>query len=198
MQGFFPLLTLPSICFKQSKSFPSGLVVKNPSANAGDAGLIPGSGRSPGVGNGNPLQFSCQGNPIHRGAWRATVHGITESDMTKHTHTCKLLFRLKCRNYFSSEGISISHNVTNLKCCHDTCACMLSHFSHVSATMDYSPPGSCLQDFPGKDTGMGWHALLPGIMLTQGSNPGLLHCRQIVPSEPSSKHIHDTYTNLKL
>ena len=52
--------------------------------------------------------------------------------MTKHTHTCKLLFRLKCTNYFSSEGISISHNVTNLKCCHDTCACMLSHFSHVS------------------------------------------------------------------
>ena len=51
-------------------------------ANAGDAVLIPGSGRSSREGNGNPLQHSCLGNPIDRGAWRATVHGVTkESDM---------------------------------------------------------------------------------------------------------------------
>ena len=51
--------------------------------NAGDAGSIPGSGRSPGEGNDNPLQYSCLGNPMDRGAWQATVHGITkESDMT--------------------------------------------------------------------------------------------------------------------
>ena len=43
--------------------------------NAGDTGLIPGSGRSPGKGNGNPLQYSCLENPMDRGAWRATVHG---------------------------------------------------------------------------------------------------------------------------
>ena len=58
------------------------LVVKNPPANAGDArdvGLIPGSGRSPGVGNGNPFQYSCLENSMDRGAWRATVHGITKS-----------------------------------------------------------------------------------------------------------------------
>ena len=54
-------------------------MVKNPPANGGDTGLIPGSGRSPGVGNGNPLQFSCLGNPIVRGAWWATVHGVTKS-----------------------------------------------------------------------------------------------------------------------
>ena len=48
--------------------------------NAGDGDLIPGSGRSPGVGNGNPLQFSCLGNSMDRGAWRATVHGVAESD----------------------------------------------------------------------------------------------------------------------
>ena len=57
-------------------------VVKNPSVNAGDArdvGLIPGSGRSPGVGNGNTLQDSCLENAMDRGAWRATVHGVTES-----------------------------------------------------------------------------------------------------------------------
>ena len=55
---------------------PGVSVVKNPSANAGDTGLIPGSGRSPGRGNGNPLQYSCPENPMDRGAWRATVHGV--------------------------------------------------------------------------------------------------------------------------
>ena len=48
--------------------FPGGSVVKNPPVNAGDAGLIPGSGRSPGEGNGNPLQYSCLENPMDRGA----------------------------------------------------------------------------------------------------------------------------------
>ena len=60
-------------------------MVKNPPANAGDsgdAGLIPGSGRSPGGGNGNPLQYSCLGNPMGREAWWATIHEVTELDMT--------------------------------------------------------------------------------------------------------------------
>ena len=61
--------------------FPGGSVVKNPPANAGDAGSIPGSGRSPGVGNGNPLQYSCLGNPMDRGAWWAIVHRITKSQV---------------------------------------------------------------------------------------------------------------------
>ena len=54
-------------------------MVKNLPANAGDAGLILGSGRSPGVGNGNPLQYPCQGNPMDRGALWATVHGVSKS-----------------------------------------------------------------------------------------------------------------------
>ena len=54
------------------------LVAKNPPANA-DVGSIPGSGRSPGEGNGNPLQYSCLENPIDRGAWRAIVHGVAKS-----------------------------------------------------------------------------------------------------------------------
>ena len=57
--------------------FPGGSVVKNPPANAGDSGSIPGSGRSPGEENGNPLQCSCLGNAMDRGAWWATVHGVT-------------------------------------------------------------------------------------------------------------------------
>ena len=60
-------------------SFPDGSVVKNPPANAGDTGLIPGSERSPGEGNGNPFQYSCLGNPTDRGAWRATVHAVAKS-----------------------------------------------------------------------------------------------------------------------
>ena len=63
--------------------FPSGSAVKNLPANVGDAGLILGSGRCPGEGNDNPLQYSCLGNPMDREAWRATVHGVTkESYMT--------------------------------------------------------------------------------------------------------------------
>ena len=57
-------------------------MVKNPPANAGDAGLIPRWGRSSGEGNGNPLQYSCLGYPIDRGAWWATVHGVAEESDT--------------------------------------------------------------------------------------------------------------------
>ena len=64
--------------------FASGSAVKNPPANAGDAALIPGSPRLPAGGNGNLLQYSCLGNPLDRGAWQATVHGISkESSRTQ-------------------------------------------------------------------------------------------------------------------
>ena len=53
-------------------------MVKNLPANAGDKGLIPGSGRSPGEGNGNSLQYSCLGNPMDRGAWWIAVHGVVK------------------------------------------------------------------------------------------------------------------------
>ena len=63
---------------------------KESAYNAGDPGSIPGSGRSPGEGNGNPLLYSCLENPMDRGAWRATVHGVTQNcyqsgDMTEAT-----------------------------------------------------------------------------------------------------------------
>ena len=65
-------------------------MVKNPPANAGVArhvGLIPGSGRSPGEGNGNPLQYSLLENSMDRGAWQATIHGVTKSWTPVSTHT---------------------------------------------------------------------------------------------------------------
>ena len=61
------------------KGFPGGSLVKNPPANAGDVGLIPGLGRSPGGGPGNPLKYSCLENPMDRGAWQATVHRVAKS-----------------------------------------------------------------------------------------------------------------------
>ena len=66
-------------------------MVKNLPASAGDTGLVPGSGRSPGVGNGTLLQYSCLENSTDKGAWRATVLGAAKSDATErtnpHTHT---------------------------------------------------------------------------------------------------------------
>ena len=65
-----------------TKHFPGGSVVKNLPTNAGDTqdvGLIPGLGRSSGGGNGRPLQYSCLENPMDRGAWQATVHGVAKS-----------------------------------------------------------------------------------------------------------------------
>ena len=61
------------------KSFPGGSVVKNAPANAEDTGLASGLGISPGGGNGNPVQDSCLGNPIDRGAWGATVRGVAKN-----------------------------------------------------------------------------------------------------------------------
>ena len=87
-------LSFPSIWTRHTLGFPGGNVILNPFANAVDTGdtcSIPGSGRSPGGGNDNPLQYSCLGNPTNRGAWQAIVHGVTKrsillSDWAR-THT---------------------------------------------------------------------------------------------------------------
>ena len=76
-------LLTSSLFFYASMGFPGGLVIKNPPANAGDLGSIPGLRRSPGEGNGYPLQYSCLENPMDRGALLAIVCGVTkELDMT--------------------------------------------------------------------------------------------------------------------
>ena len=81
------------------------LVIKNPPANAGDitdVGLIPGSGRSPGGAHGNPLQCSCLSNLVDRGAWWATVHGVTDSwtrlkHLATHAYICDAITTIKVR-----------------------------------------------------------------------------------------------------
>ena len=78
----FPVSLLRSIIkriFLVDPQFPGGSEVKLSACNAGDPGLISGSGRSPGEGNGNPLQYSCLENPMDGGAWWATVHGVAKS-----------------------------------------------------------------------------------------------------------------------
>ena len=96
LQNWTQLKRLSTQAHSLDKSFSGGSVVKTPPANTGnteDLDLIPRWGRSPGVGNGNSIQYSCLGNPMDRGAWWATVHGVAKSrtkvNMTEHlsTHT---------------------------------------------------------------------------------------------------------------
>ena len=81
----------------QCLGFLHSSVGKEAACNAGDPGSIPGSGRSPGEGNGNPLQYSCLENPMDRGVWQATVHGVAR---VKHDLAAKLplllLLLLQC------------------------------------------------------------------------------------------------------
>ena len=82
----------PGIFLRCLLGFPGGSDDKASACNAGDPGSIPGLGRSPGEGNGNPLQYSYLGNPMDRGAWRAAVHGVTKSRtwLSEHAHSCIL------------------------------------------------------------------------------------------------------------
>ena len=66
-------------CFGSPLGFPGGSEGKASACNVGDLSSIPGSGTSPGEENGNPLQYSCLENPMDRGAWQATIHGVAES-----------------------------------------------------------------------------------------------------------------------
>ena len=74
----FSYFSIEPFCFTVA-GFLGGSAGKESACSAGDLGSIPGLGRSPGDGNGNPLQYSCLGNPMGRGAWQPTVHGVTKS-----------------------------------------------------------------------------------------------------------------------
>ena len=76
-------ITWLRLCFDTCRAFLGVSDTKESFCDAGDPGLIPGLGRPPGIENGNPLQYSCLGNPLDRRAWRATDHVVTESDTTE-------------------------------------------------------------------------------------------------------------------
>ena len=143
-------------------------MVKNPPANAGDTGgtgSIPGSERSPGEGQGNPLQYSCLGNSMDRGACRTTVLEVTkESDTTEHlTAQFDRGEPWKLKQADTAQRAELEPRV------------MISVSSCLVARL------LCPWDFPGEDTGVGCHFLLQGTVLTQGSNLGLLNCRRSPP-----------------
>ena len=114
--------------------------------DAGDVGLIPGSGRSPGEGNGNPLQYSCLGNPMDRGAWWATVHGVTRvrHDLETTPPPPQLMALLKKLQYKSA----VFHNgpysekwvrVFSRQLCKKPITCLHRYCSHPSSIKLASP-----------------------------------------------------------
>ena len=136
---------------------PLGLSGEESTCGAGDTGSIPGSGRSPGGGNGSPLQHSCLENPMAGEAWRTTVRMVTKSDTTEWLSTWWPLKQGRARVVLKWKW----------KC------------SSLSRARLFATPWT---GAPGKNAGVGCHFLLQGIFPTQGSNPGLPHCRQILYS----------------
>ena len=78
--------------------------------NSGDIGSFPGSGRSPGGGNGNPLQHSCLENPVDRGAWWAAAHGVSESEMTKQTRINSVCISIPVSQFTPPLGVFSTHS----------------------------------------------------------------------------------------
>ena len=83
---------------RDQKHLPRGSEGKASACNAGDPGLIPGSGRFPGEGNGNPLQYSCLENPMAGGAWYATIHGVAKS-WTQLSNFTSLTFKVTVQGW---------------------------------------------------------------------------------------------------
>ena len=128
---------------------PCGSVVKNPIANAGDAASIPGSGWSPGKGDGNLLQYSCLRNLMDRRAWRAIVHGAKKESGTtypnhhhhhQHQHHHSLLFLLL---HFNHPGVRAVEFPVVLISWRSPMTNSLAHFSRVSCSLGIFPFEKC-------------------------------------------------------
>ena len=115
-------------------------MVKNLPDRAGDVGLIPVSGRTPGGGSGTPLQYPCLGNPVDRGAWRATLHGVARVRHDLATKEQQSLQRM-----FSSPRRPCSSAITTHSSSHQPPAsCLLSLWTHLLWTFHAKPHSMCL------------------------------------------------------
>ena len=120
LSSFFPNIRLFGSFYRisiyLSTGFWGGAVVKKQPVNSGDTGSIPGSRRSPGVRNGNPLQYSCLENSTNRGAWWARVHGVSKSwtwlSTSMHTHTHLSLVNIM--KYTCILTIDIIYNILSI------------------------------------------------------------------------------------
>ena len=135
---------------QQAHWFSDGSDGKESACNVEDLGSISGLRRSPGEGNGNPLQYSCLENPMDRGAWWATVHGVAKSRTRQQLSTMITATKHLFMSLFK---------VLVIQSCPTLC-----NFTDCSL---------CPWNSPGKNTGVDCHFLLWGIFLTQGSNPCL-------------------------
>ena len=108
-----PLMYGNLILTKSNLGFPGGLEVKASASNVGDPGLIPGSGRSPGEGNGNPLQYSCLENPMDGEAWLVVYssQGRKESDMTERLHSLHLIWSIFFPSFKNCDKAHIPENL---------------------------------------------------------------------------------------
>ena len=160
---------------------------KESASNAGDPGSIPGLGRSPGEGNGNPFQCSCLENPTDRGAWRAIVHGVAESQiqlkqLSTHTHTFIYGHESEsCSVVSDSLPPHGRHGILQAR----ILEWIVFLFSRrVSQPKDWTQvsciAGRLFTSWATTEARVGSLSLLQGIFLTQESNWGLLHCRQIL------------------
>ena len=157
-----------------------------------DVGLFPGSGRYTGGVQGNPLQISCQEHPMDRGASRATVHRVTKNwtqlkRLSMHTWYISLSMKnsWKWMILLSIFSLNFFHqwHCRNSSVVAQSCPTLCD-------PVDCSLPGSSPGDSVGKNTGVDSRSLLQGIFSTQGSNPCLLICQQILYCL-STREAHD-------
>ena len=144
---------------------PWWLSGKKSTCNAGDMGLIPALGRSPGGGHGNPLQYSCLENSMDRGAWQDAIHSA-EKNRTRLSYWTTTYWKYSKNTYWIRVYFPISFSIWESK---------------VKVKVAQSCPTLCdPMDYtvsPGQNTGV--DSLLQGIFPTQELNRGLLHCGQI-------------------
>ena len=131
------------VLFSPIKGFPGGSDSKESACNARDLGLIPGSGRSPGGENGNPLQYSCLENSMDRGAWRALVDGLAKSWTGLSTST-KFISNVFSPNHFLFPGPT--HSQSDAEWCWQTHSRshLLPYFRASNVHVRLYPEGFCV------------------------------------------------------